>query len=277
MAHFVHCSKTFDASQVARLYFAEIVKLHGVPKMLTSDRDVKFLSHFWRTLWTRLGSKLQFSSSYHPQTNGQTEVVNQSLGNILRSLIGDNAKQWDLILPQVEFAYNRSVNRTTVPILEVGQFSKERADQSEQIKELHRSVQEQIIRHNKQYKEHADKRQKHVLYREGDLVWIHLRKERFPAGRFGKLKPRGDGAFCVLKKINDNTYKIELPGHYNVSTTFNVADLLPYKGDSDDELDSRSSLFQEGEDDADTVNERVNVANTLGTYFASTNFYGGLG
>nr|GEX83096.1 RNA-directed DNA polymerase [Tanacetum cinerariifolium] len=97
MAHFVPCSKTFDASQVARLYFAKIMKLHGVPKTLTFDRDVKFVSHFWRTFWTRLGSKLQFSSSHHPQTDGQTEVVNRSLGNLLRSLIRDNAKQRDLI------------------------------------------------------------------------------------------------------------------------------------------------------------------------------------
>ncbi|GJS27004.1 RNA-directed DNA polymerase [Tanacetum coccineum] len=185
MAHFVPCSKMFDASQVARLYFVEIVKLHGVPKTLTSDRDVKFVSHFWRTLWTRLGSKLQFSSSHHPQTDGQTEV------NLITPL--------DL-----------------VPVPEVGRFSEEGADQSEQIKELHRS-------------------------------------------------------------INDNAYKIELPGHYNVSATFNVADLSPYKGDSDDEPDSWSSLFQKGEDDADAVNERVNVTNTLCAYFAATNFYGGLG
>ncbi|GJS58024.1 RNA-directed DNA polymerase [Tanacetum coccineum] len=233
---------------------AEIVKLHGVPKTFTCDLDVKFVSHFWRTLWTRLEFKLQFSSSHHPQIDRHTEVVNRSLGNLLHSLIRDNSKQWDLILPQAEFAYNRSVNRTTgkspfevvygrnlitpldlVPIPEVGQFSDEEADQSELIKELHRSVQEQIIRHNKQYKEHADKR------------------------HFGKLKPRGGGPFRVLKKINDNAYKIELPGHYNVSATFNVADLSPYKGDSDDEPDLGSSLFQEGEDDADTINERVNV------------------
>ncbi|GJX32198.1 RNA-directed DNA polymerase [Tanacetum coccineum] len=193
-----------------------------------------------RTLWTSLGSKLQFSSSHHPQTDGQTEVVNRSLRNLLRSLIGDNAKQWDLILPQVEFAYNRSVNRTTCkspfkvmygrnPITPLGLVP----------------VPE-------------------VLDQEGDLVWIHLRKEHFTAGHFGKLKLRGDGPFRVLKKINDNAYKIELPGHYNVFATFNVADLSPYKGDSDDEPDSGSSLFQEGEDDAGAVNERVNVTNTLG-------------
>nr|GFB38548.1 ATP-dependent DNA helicase RecG [Tanacetum cinerariifolium] len=77
MAQFVPCLKMFDASQVARLYFAEIVKLHGVPKTLTSDQDVKFVSHFWHTLGTHLRFKLRFSSSYHPQTDGQTKVVNR--------------------------------------------------------------------------------------------------------------------------------------------------------------------------------------------------------
>nr|GEU86767.1 reverse transcriptase domain-containing protein [Tanacetum cinerariifolium] len=97
--------------------------------------------------------------------------------------------------------------------------------------------------------------QRHVLtsplqIQEGDLVWIHLRKERFPAGRYGKLQARADGPFRVLKRINDNTYKIELPGHYTVSATFNVADLSSYEGDSDDRLQSGVPLFQDGEDDA---------------------------
>ena len=282
MAHFVPCSKTFDASQVAQLYFREIVKLHGIPKSLTSDRDVKFVSHFWRTLWRRMGSKLQFSSAYHPQTDGQTEVVNRSLGNLLRSLVGDSPRQWDLVLAQAEFAYNQSQNRTTgrspfqivygrnpitpldlVPIPITEHFSSDGEEQAKRIRELHEQVRQRIIQQNDKYKLRADRRRKKVVFQEGDLVWIHLRKERFPGGRWGKLQPRADGPFRILKRINDNAYKVDLPGQYNVSATFNVADLSPYEGGSEDEAvdmnevvaaadeaDSRSSLFQEGEYDA---------------------------
>ena len=63
-------------------------------------------------MWRKLGTSLLFNTSYHPQTNGQTEVTNRSLGNLLRSYVGKNLKQWDLILPQIEFAYNRSEHRT---------------------------------------------------------------------------------------------------------------------------------------------------------------------
>ncbi|KAD4385328.1 hypothetical protein E3N88_25496 [Mikania micrantha] len=243
MAHFLPCAKTYDASQVARLYFTEIVRLHGVPKTITSDREVKFIGHFWHTLWKRLASRLHFSSAHHPQSDGQTEVTNRSLGNLLRGLVGSHPKQWDLILPQAEFAYNRSTHQSTcmspflivyrhnpftpldlAPLSATDHFSTDGSDRANQIKTIHQQ--------------------------EGDLVWIHLSKERFPRGRNSKLHPRADGPFRVLARINDNAYKIDLPGHYNVFATFNVSDLSPYLPELDDPFDSRTSLSEEGGNDA---------------------------
>ncbi|GKB52751.1 hypothetical protein Tco_0903504, partial [Tanacetum coccineum] len=96
-------------------------------------------------------------------------------------------------------------------------------------------------------------------------AWKSMSQD-IPHYKFKAFKTHQDGPFRVLKKINDNAYKIELPGHYNVSITFNVANLSPYKEDSDNESDSGSSLFQEGDDDADAVNKRVNATNTLPPY-----------
>ena len=84
-----------------------------------------------------------------------------------------------------------------------------------------------------------------MIFEEGDLVWIHLRKDRFPAERKNKLMPRVDGPFRILKRINNNAYRVDLQGKYSVSDAFNVSDLLPFVADSD----LRSNPFQEGEDD----------------------------
>jgi hypothetical protein len=82
------------------------------PKSIVYDRDTKFVGHLWRTLWKKLGTSLSFSSAYHPYMDGQTEVVNRSLGDLLRSLVTEHHSQWDHILLEAKFAYNDSLNRS---------------------------------------------------------------------------------------------------------------------------------------------------------------------
>ena len=96
--------KTADDSHVACLFFREIVCLHGLLKSIVSDGDIRFTSHFWRTIWKKIGTALKFSTVYHAQTNGQTEIVNRS--DLLRCLVGEWVTTWDEFLLVAEFAYN---------------------------------------------------------------------------------------------------------------------------------------------------------------------------
>jgi len=105
--------QTSYVSSVIVLFFNHVVKLYGLPKTMVSDRDVKFVNYFWQTLCHKIGTKLKFSTKFHPQTDGQTEVVNKTLENFLRFLVGKILKTWDLVFPMAEFAYNNYVNRTT--------------------------------------------------------------------------------------------------------------------------------------------------------------------
>jgi hypothetical protein len=113
MAHFIPCHKTDNATHIADLFFSNVVRLHGMPNTIISDCDAKFLGHFWRTLWNKLGTKLLFSTTCHPQMVGQTEVVNRTLSAMLQAVWNTNLKLWEECLPHVEFAYNRVVHSTT--------------------------------------------------------------------------------------------------------------------------------------------------------------------
>lgn len=199
MAHFIACHTTHDAVLISNLYFKEVVRLHGIPKSMVSDRDTKFLSHFWVTLWKKLGTKLKFSTSSHPQTDGQTEVTNRTLGTLLRVLVKKHLQAWEEVLPQAEFAYNRAPHSTTklspfevvygynpttpidlAVIDTTSKFSHEAAERATKIKQLHDTVRKRIERMNNKVKQCVDRRRRFVKFEPGDLVWLHFRKERFP-------------------------------------------------------------------------------------------------
>ncbi|KAK1601970.1 hypothetical protein QYE76_027075 [Lolium multiflorum] len=251
---------------VERLCRREIVRLHGVPRSIVSDRDVKFMSYLWKTLMAKFNVKLLFSSSSHPQTDGQTEVVNRSLSTLLRVLVKKNLKAWEDCIPHAEFAYNRAKHSTTLrsPFMVVYGFEPPTAidllplplheqvnmdidKRAQYMKKLHEdtraTIEQQVLRQATR----LNLKKKARIFNEGDLVWIHLRKDRFPQERNSKLKPRGDGPFKVLKRINDNAYVVDIPtSKYLVSNTFNVSDLSPYHGDEEN-IESRTTLSQGGE------------------------------
>ncbi|PKU75011.1 ATP-dependent DNA helicase RecG [Dendrobium catenatum] len=267
MAHFVSCKKTFDAVNIAQLFFKEIVRLHGVPRSLTSDRDVKFVSHFWRELWKRFNTDIKLSSAYHPQTDGQTEVVNRTLGNMLRCLVQDNPRQWEERLSQAEFAYNATMNRSTghspfqvvytklpnqiVDVAILPKNAKSAVNKTiAEIQDTLNSVKENLQNSNDKYKQRSDRRRRFKTFNVGELVMLRMRRERYPQGTYSKLSPRKIGPFAIHSKINDNAYVIDLPSDIHTSATFNVADIYSYHApDSAQpiETSSESSFSEPGE------------------------------
>ncbi|PKU64652.1 RNA-directed DNA polymerase [Dendrobium catenatum] len=246
MAHFLACKKTFDALNVAILFFKEIVRLHGLPRSITSDRDVKFVSHFWRELWKRLRTEIKLSSAYHPQTDGQTEVVNRTLGNMLRCIAHEHPKQWDEYLGQAEFAYNSMTNRSTgqcpfsvvytkcpnhiVDISVLPQCkSKAAANTTENYSKMLEDIRNKLTEANDYYKQEADLHRREKIFNPGDLVMVRLRKERFQPGTYSKLSPKKIGPVPILRRINDNAYIVDLPPTYLTPSTFNVSDIFEYK------------------------------------------------
>jgi len=182
-------------------------------------------------------------------------------------LIKPHAKAWDLLLPYAEFAYNRAPSKAIglspfKVVYKIDPISpldltprpldqKSSADVAtgvEEIQKIHELVRDKIEKTNASYQAQANKHKEKVVFQTGDLVWIHLRKERFPSKRKNKLMPRADSPFKVLEKINDNAYKVDLPGDYGVSSTFNVADLSAYQAD-DHLKDLRIKSLQQAKDD----------------------------
>jgi len=144
---------------------------------------------------------------------GQTEVVNRTLGTLLRVLVKKNLKTWDPLLAHVKFAYKRALSRTTndspfkivyrynplgpldlIPI-HLEKMNVQASKRVEEIQDLHKKVKGQIEKANKRYQTQAKKNRKHAIFKPGDLVWVQFRKDRFPSKRKSQLMPRADGPF----------------------------------------------------------------------------------
>ncbi|XP_071933757.1 uncharacterized protein [Coffea arabica] len=231
----------------------------GVTKTLFTLQE-----HFF---WPRMKRDVEQHIQSHPQTDGQTEVVNRTLSTSLRAIIKKNIKIWEDCLLRVEFAYNRTIHTATQyspfeivygfnpltpldlsPLPDHERVNMDGKKKVDFVRDLHTKVRATIEKRTLQYIQNANKGRRKMVFEPGDWVWIDMRKKRFPLQRRNKLLPRGDGPFQVMEKINDNAYKLDLPGEYGVYATFNVADLSPFY--ADDELDlGTNRLQEEGIDD----------------------------
>ncbi len=113
MAHFIPCSKDVTSEQTASLVFQHVVHLHGLPDNIVSDQGPQFAARFWSHLFQQLGTSISLSSTIHPQTDGQSEQVNQVLEQYLRCTINYNQDNWVDLLPSAEFAYNNATHTST--------------------------------------------------------------------------------------------------------------------------------------------------------------------
>uniref|UniRef100_A0A2N9HV25 RNA-directed DNA polymerase n=1 Tax=Fagus sylvatica TaxID=28930 RepID=A0A2N9HV25_FAGSY len=242
-----HFGKDKTLTLLQHKYFWDVYKLHGLPMSIVSDRDSKFLGHFWRTLWKKVGTTLDYNTTFHPQTDGQTKVTNRSLGNLLRCLIGDHPKEWEEILPIAEFAFNSSINRSTqhspfevvygskpasvldlVPLPIPKKVHPKAEEFATILQQVHQQVKLKLEAANAKYKVTADQHRKQVIFEVGDLVWVLISKDRRPEDQYSKLRPRKYGPCRILKRINPNAYEVELPKHMAISNTFNVQHLSAY-------------------------------------------------
>src|SRR6266542_3373733 len=197
VAHFIPVKESYQGPKLAELYMTRIVCLHGVPKKIVSDRGTQFTSRFWERLHDSLDTQLNFSSAYHPQTDGQTERVNQILEDMLRACALKNGQSWDKNLPYAEFSYNNS-------------------------------YQDSLKTAQSRQKSYSDNRRRELTFNKGDHVYLKVSPMR-GMRRFklkGKLAPRYVGPFKILSRKGKVAYQLELPSQLSeVHDVFHVSQL----------------------------------------------------
>ncbi|KAA0053631.1 ty3-gypsy retrotransposon protein [Cucumis melo var. makuwa] len=219
-AHFVPGKSTYTASKWAQLYMSEIVRLHGVPVSIVSDRDARFTSKFWKGLQTAMGTRLDFSTAFHPQTDGQTERLNQVLEDMLRACALEFPGSWDSHLHLMEFAYNNSYQAT------IGMAPFEAL--------YDKCCRSPVCWGESRQKSYADVRRKDLEFEVGDKVFLKVAPMRgvLRFERRGKLSPRFVGPFEILERIGPVAYRLALPPSLStVHEVFHVSMLRKYVPD----------------------------------------------
>ncbi|GJW55539.1 putative reverse transcriptase domain-containing protein [Tanacetum coccineum] len=243
-AIFIPMRETDPLEKLARMYLKEVVTRHGIPVSIICDRDPRFASNFWRSLQKALGTSLDMSTAYHPQTDGQSERTIQTLEDMLRACVIDFGNGWVKHLPLVEFSYNNSYHasikaapfealygrkcRSPVCWAEVGEVQLTGLEIVQETTEKIIQVKQRMQAARDRQKSYADLKRKPMEFEVGDKVMLKVSpwKGVVRFGKRGKLNPRFVGPFKVIKRVGDVAHKLERPEELSiVHNTFHVSNL----------------------------------------------------
>lgn len=242
IAHFVPLRRLPSARALVDLFVAHVVRLHGFPLEVITDRGPQFTSKFWKGVLAQWGVSVKLSSAYHPQTDGQSERLNQTLEQYLRCYVSDSGKNWSTLLPSAEFCYNNNLHSSlgmspfealygySPRMVPLSPSSPQGPTQQNQTVEHFAKLKEKLEATQERYSRLANRhRRAPPDFQEGDWVWLNSRNIPMP-GVSSKFKPRFLGPFKIVKRFSQVSFRLLLPRSWRVHPTFHVSLFKPARG-----------------------------------------------